>query len=489
MRAFVRGKQAMRRSDYEEAVPHFRRAVEADPSFALAWHGLQSAYAMTGGWEESAEPGRQAARHAAQLPERERLIVEASSAYYGPGARVTESLLGRVEDAVRRRPDDWELLEVLSGMQLFAFGSGISPRTADSVRGLAAVLAPDNAALLTRIDLALGFYRDSALALSRIEQREEVTGRRLEGFRLVFHLVFARDEGPGEAARLAATPDDDFTGYPFPLAHPLSTPARIRVNRAIADRKVEWKPLEPIFFTAVTQGRLDEALAAAVVPNTRNAARSLACHAYLLHMSGVEVEGSEAARWLTAPTDDAGSEAAAEAMLCLGGLAVDERRWEDAEAWLYQIRATAPADDSIAVRTGGAAAAALEAYLGWERGTSSGPIPRTVRLDADAVARWPIRWWTAHMLTEAGRGEEALEVYESFWLPAWVPAFLRRAELSEELGRTAEARELYTVVTTVWADADPAFAPLLERARAGLARLDELDQAATTAAPPVTNEG
>lgn len=488
MQAFILGEEAMRRSEYGEAVPHFLQAVEEDTAFALAWHRLQTAYGWTGELEEGEEAGVQAARHAAQLPERERLIVEAYSNY--PAER--GEVLGEVEDAVRRRPDDWELMELLSEIQLHAGGyAGISPRTVDSVRALAAALAPENAVLLKHgIDLALGFHRDSALALRRIAQMEEITGRREDDYRLTLDLVFARDEGPGEAARLSATPDDLFADYPFRLTHPLSTPARIRVNRAIADRDVMWRILEPKFFTEVTQGRLGEAFEAleVVAPNAPYAPRSRACHAYLLHAAGVEVGGTNAARWLSAPTpgatDDTGGEATAETMLCLGGLAVDEQRWEDAEAWFARIRAAIPTDDPAAARAQSAAAAALDAYLGWARGASGEPIPRSVRLDTYAGASWPIRWWTARMLAEAGQRQDALEVYESFWLPAWVPAFLRRAEVSEELGRTAAARELYTVVTTIWADADPAFEPLLERARAGLARLDE---AATATAPPVAD--
>jgi len=76
------------------------------------------------------------------------------------------------------------------------------------------------------------------------------------------------------------------------------------------------------------------------------------------------------------------------------------------------------------------------------------------------------------MLSESGRQEEALGIYESFWFPAWVPAFLERAELSEQLGRVDEAARLYDVVLSVWADADAAFQPLVDRARAGRARLD-----------------
>lgn len=480
MREFILGEEAMRRSEYREAVPHFQRAVEEDSAFALAWNGLQSAYGSTGD-PGLREAGSRAARHAAQLPERERLLVEAYSVLIRPESQALT--LAELEDAVRRSPDDWELLGVLSKFQYHGGKfAGISPRTADSVRALAVALAPKDANLLYRgIELALGFHRDSALALQRIAQLEEVTGRRADDYRLTLDLVFALEEGPQESARLAATPDDDFSGYQFRLAHPLSTPARIRVNRAIADRKVALSRLEPTFFTAVIRGRLGEALDALEtwVPGGfvgPDVPLSRPCYAYLLHTAGVDVKETDAARWLSGleATRDTGR-VAAEAMLCLGGLAVDEGRWEDADAWLDRMRVDTPTDDSTEVRVRGAAAAALRSYLGWARGASSEPIARSVRLDALGApgSAWPIRWWHARILEATGQTKKALEVYESFWVPAWVPAFLRRAELSEELGQADEARKLYTVVVTVWADADPAFEPLLQRARAGLARLDE----------------
>jgi hypothetical protein len=76
------------------------------------------------------------------------------------------------------------------------------------------------------------------------------------------------------------------------------------------------------------------------------------------------------------------------------------------------------------------------------------------------------------MMREAGRAEEAIGVFESYWSPAWLPAFIQRAEIAADLGRTDDARALFQVLLTSWADADPQFQPMVERARSGLAELD-----------------
>lgn len=477
MRAFLLGEEAMRRGAIREAIPHFERAVEADSTFALAWHRLQNAHGWSGELTESEAAGMVAARHADQLPERERLIVLASAGFSSAGGR-----LGEVENAVRLNPDDWQLLELLSEMYLHdAWRAGISPRAADSVRALAAEAAPDKVELLYHgIDLALGFHHDPALADARLAHLDSIApaeaDQDVDLYRLQRRLVFGGGDVERQDSLLRAVPDERFSGFPYPLAHPRSTTARLRVNRAISGRDVMWSKLEPEFFTHVTRGDIRSALEAAATADTTPLARftsprSRTCHAYLLLAAGVDLSGTGA--WASEPPG--GKEPSSEEMLCMGGLAVDEERWVDAESWIGRIRASAAADgDSPESRQDLAAATALERYLGWTRGTSDGLIPRSVRLDVGAGESWPIRWWTGRMLAGEGRTREAIDVYESFWFPAWVPAFIERAELSARLGRPGRARELYETVLAVWADADPAFRPLVERARTGLAELPEV---------------
>jgi hypothetical protein len=66
-------------------------------------------------------------------------------------------------------------------------------------------------------------------------------------------------------------------------------------------------------------------------------------------------------------------------------------------------------------------------------------------------------------------------VYDSFLnaydLPWIAAAHLRRAQIYDRLGNRRQARFHYGRFVKLWKDCDPAFRPMLERARAALARL------------------
>jgi tetratricopeptide (TPR) repeat protein len=66
----------------------------------------------------------------------------------------------------------------------------------------------------------------------------------------------------------------------------------------------------------------------------------------------------------------------------------------------------------------------------------------------------------------------AFEGFSGYALVYAGPSYLRRAELYERLGDRSAAASHYARFLTFWKDADPEFRPLLERARAGLARVE-----------------
>jgi tetratricopeptide (TPR) repeat protein len=87
------------------------------------------------------------------------------------------------------------------------------------------------------------------------------------------------------------------------------------------------------------------------------------------------------------------------------------------------------------------------------------------------------RYRKAEILEGMGKTEDALRWYTSIdaqmpfdvvYLP---PSLLKRAELSERLGRTGDARALYQRVLRLVPHPDPGFQSLLDRARAGRQRL------------------
>ena len=87
------------------------------------------------------------------------------------------------------------------------------------------------------------------------------------------------------------------------------------------------------------------------------------------------------------------------------------------------------------------------------------------------------RFLHAELLHAAGRDDEALRWYGSFPEPSGydiaylAPAYLRQAEISERLGRSADALRFYRRVTELWRDCDPGLRPLLAEAQRAVARL------------------
>ena len=64
--------------------------------------------------------------------------------------------------------------------------------------------------------------------------------------------------------------------------------------------------------------------------------------------------------------------------------------------------------------------------------------------------------------------------FEDFWtydLMYAAPSHYRRAQLAEQLGDARSAAEHYRRFLALWNGADPEFKPMLDSARAGLARL------------------
>lgn len=90
LKAYLRGAQLLRSGEGAAAGEAFERALQADSSFALAYHGL----AVAGGWGHggsSVAALERALRWADRLPRRERTLLEAFHA----------SKLGRVQEAER----------------------------------------------------------------------------------------------------------------------------------------------------------------------------------------------------------------------------------------------------------------------------------------------------------------------------------------------------------------------------------------------------
>jgi tetratricopeptide (TPR) repeat protein len=88
LNAFSLGSQQGWRGNSLAAIPHFRRAIELDPDFAIAYSRLASAYNATLQPALAAEAAEQAYRRHAQASEREKLTIALS--YYNNTTREPE---------------------------------------------------------------------------------------------------------------------------------------------------------------------------------------------------------------------------------------------------------------------------------------------------------------------------------------------------------------------------------------------------------------
>ena len=87
------------------------------------------------------------------------------------------------------------------------------------------------------------------------------------------------------------------------------------------------------------------------------------------------------------------------------------------------------------------------------------------------------RYLRGRLLHQAGRNEEALRLVEAAFagtpneLHYRAPAHLLQAEIQQRLGNRTEASEQYSRFTGLWRACDPALRPVLEGAKAELARM------------------
>ncbi len=128
LKAWLNGERAFRLARHLEAADAYRRATQADRSFALAWYRLAAAYAASALITPAREASAAAYRHRKRLSEHDRLLLEAQHSW----------ITGQSGDAERRYaalvtawPESLEAWFLLGDVQLHS----------NPYRGKSAVLA------------------------------------------------------------------------------------------------------------------------------------------------------------------------------------------------------------------------------------------------------------------------------------------------------------------------------------------------------------
>jgi serine/threonine-protein kinase len=120
--------------------------------------------------------------------------------------------------------------------------------------------------------------------------------------------------------------------------------------------------------------------------------------------------------------------------------------------------------------------AAAEAYLTLTRADTVAAVARFQALPATAGGVWQERLTLARLLVSLRRDPEALAVLDlgfphAFYALGRVPWALEQARVAERLGQREKAIHWYGFVTKVWRHADPELRPYVDEARSGLQRL------------------
>ena len=443
----------------EEALKAFRKAVELDPTFALAH--LAIAKVLDGVDQEQRDAAlAQALRHVDRVPEKERLIIRAWDA--GLRYRTEEALafLGQVQS---RWPEDPEAYALAARFLHWQRGD---PERVVALYEKAAALDSSRYPSAIKAQIYAGRL-EGALSIAR-----RFAERRPGPLSLRYLLVVQSMSGD-VASALETARSGLRSGNPLTdeILHALIRggaldEAEERVRPALTTQTPEIERRDAFVRMAVLQ---------AVRGRQREAVRTLDAAAR-------EVDGGKPStqlRWsrafLLGGSRDVAAIRAAAAEQAREGLS-----WPICEAFVVADLGDLPGAEKLlrdaSPELGKTPCARItRAVVLWRRGDLAGAIAELQAFEYGAD-----RFYLGRMLLDAHREREAVAAFRSFanrtsgWLPffAWsYPQSLYFTALAHErLGEREAARERLDLLLAIWKDAETDL-PLLADARARRARL------------------
>lgn len=509
LKSFLQGEAALRRTDMEDALEHFRRATELDSTFALAHYRLSSTARWQGVAEIPLRAATAALRTSGRLVREDSLLVAAW--YHHVTGSVAEAHAD-YERSLRLRPGHVEASFQL-GELVFHWGSSIGVPASESREPFSRVLAAEPRNLQAALHLARLAARDgrtgevdSLLALMRridpdggwrIEvdalraflagnsdrqaRAIQAAGTQSSRDRAILELmaVFsgnlaAVEHFAAERARLERTPLELARLQLF-LAHVQLARGRYRAAEQTIASSMVLPPARRLEYRAMM----------ATLPFAPHATAALAAlRAELTAQPPLPLRADGG------PFADHGIEYPhllwpglfqPRRLYLLGALHAQLGDVAAARAVADSLAGYAPTEP-LAVQYERLTRARLEATqapaAALRRLGLPQPPPMRTYESLVTHGRPYERWLRAELLVETGRDAEALRWFATFPdshardLPYLAASHLRRARIHDRAGDAEEAARHYHRFVELWSDADAELQPEVERART---RLEELN--------------
>jgi DNA-binding SARP family transcriptional activator/TolB-like protein len=489
LRAYLEGEVYSRRWDMAAAEEAYKRAIEADSTFALAHYQLAKMYQWW--WFDVGNP-TMAQQHisravllADRLPARQAVVVRALHGFW----HLTPDAVEPLRQAVQTYPDDADAWYLLGEFLYHRPALLATAEEIDQAFEQAVELDPRNAQYLWHyVELAWNFHGDSAVAVQRLEMFERVAPGDLHARagRLALDVAFGdsvvqtvamtrlRSEENWEVVRRAG-------GF---LIHPRYA-AFQPVLRLMHERGDDnWRSFSArrLFETnAHWYGRLGEALPYLDDPAITAGWRALV--AYRAFVVGLPIPEETLEQALDPALID--SVAPRWAVFHAGAFAADRGRWSDHADAIVEFERRAERalgeTDSVDALVNVGAVRALEGYGLWQRGQPTDALPMLEDPHAVGLPWAVVRPWLGQLYQELGRLRDAERVYRSFiaadYRPLTEPLSQRQlGEIYEQLEEYDKALESYEYFVEYWQDADPELQPMVEEARQAIIRLEGLQR-------------
>jgi tetratricopeptide (TPR) repeat protein len=436
-KAFSLGVEQQLKGKYFEAIPHFKRAGEIDPNFALAYARLASVYNNSGEAGLAAESSQKAYDLRDRVSERERLFI--SMSYYSNVTREVEKYVEALELWKRTYPRD-----VVPRNNLALQYNDLGEYEKAVVEAREAIRLNPNAAP-PHSNLARGF-----LGLNRFDEAKEVIGQALAQnveslfmHRILYSLAFIQGDEEGMKRQVEWTngKPEEYAAQNW-QAETASSLGQLRKANAFSTRAAELaqrRDLKEVVALILADYAARDALFGDCKQVTENTAKALA------------ITRSQRA-----------SRTAADALAVCGKLSemqviTDELVKRYPKDTLL-IKVFLPLIQARAEMYRGNAAQAIQ-------------LLETTR-PFEGAALFPIAYLRGQAYLSLQKAAEAATEFQKIldhrgWQPATplhALAHLGLARAAALTGETARARKAYQDFFVLWRDADPEI-PVLQKAK------------------------